>query len=109
MNTHFNSPFGVLKFTFDIVNPFIYDSFCLQNCKSSQLYSRINKMSTMSIQDIIDKSPGAPAFDASFAFKLQSESKERFVKFCDERGLSPSNILREMVEQFLAGACPDED
>ena len=60
-------------------------------------------MSTIKVEQIMKKAPGRPAMDALYSFKLPKESKNRFVKMCEDRNLAPGSVLRELLEQFMEG------
>ena len=44
----------------------------------------------------------ATNIDSYFRFRLSSELKKEFQKVCDQKGMSASHILVELIEQFVS-------
>ena len=57
----------------------------------------------MDIEKIMMVGVSHEGMDATYAFKLPAELKDRFIEVCRVNNLSTGRVMREMIEQFLAG------
>ena len=58
----------------------------------------------MDFEKIILNSAVNPEMTDTYSFKLNSQLKVDFFQFCTEKGLSPGQVMRELLAQFVEKA-----